>query len=255
MDKNLLHKINDLFEYRGFPELYKYSNLPPSEVDDLNDLLVQLQASIYYLDEYLETNWEIKQKDLNKYWDNIYIALGRLDIGKKDQKTYCSQIMKYQKHEIDLRSHLLPTRLNTEFFYFYKSCDVKLMRRLLLEKLPIIHTLFNSADWRYFDLVTEINDDTTDLEEDLYTINANMVLICYNLYGRSATIDIFGKFLDYCVEQSHIRFANTINPYKKNIHKQTVQQAIKTKKLLTQSKVLKQDTESVLYKHLKSMRA
>ncbi len=255
MEKKLLHKINELFEYRGFPELYLFSKLNQVEVKKINALLVKLQASIYYLDEYLETTWHITPKGLKLHWDAIYQSLGEMGIAKKDQASYCSQILRYQKHELDLRQNLLPTRLSTEFFYFYKSCDVKLMRRLLLEKLPIIHTLFDMADWRYFDLITEINDDAIDLEEDLHTINANLILISFNQFGRAATLDIFNQFIDYVVAQSQKRFANSINPYKKDIHKKTMEQANKTKKILAQSTVMKGEAESVLYQHLKSRRA
>ncbi len=255
MEKSLLHKINELFEYRGFPDLYKFSKLNNTETNKIHKLLVDLQASIYYLDEYLENNWTVTQKGINLYWKGIFEALVKLGISKKDCNAYCAQIVKYQKHELDLRKNLLPTRLSTEFFYFYKSCDVKLLRRILLEKLPIINTLFQSADWRYFDLVTEINDDATDLEEDLLTINANMVLICYNQIGRAATIDVFSQFLDHIVAQSHKRFANSINPYKQSIHQKTVAYALETKKILNQSLVLKSEVQPILYHHLKSRRA
>jgi hypothetical protein len=255
MEKNLLHKINELFELRGFPDLYKFSKINTIEINKTHNLLVELQASIYYLDEYLENNWVINHKSLNQHWKAIYETLKKLGIEKNQLETYCAQILKYQKHELDLRKNLLPTRLNTEFYYFYKSCDVKLMRRILLEKLSTLNSLFNSADWRYFDLVTEINDDVVDLEEDLHTINGNMVLICHEQFGRAATIDVFSHFLDYVMAESHKRFATTINPYKQSIHQKTVEHVIKTKKILTQNSVMKKDAESVLYHHLKSMRA
>jgi hypothetical protein len=254
MDNNLLHKINDLFEYRGFPELYRISNINGKDAKVINDLLVNLQSKIYYLDTYLESNWKLNEKELKMLWNEIYKALGLFGISSKDHYDYCAQIHKYQRHEMDLRKNLLPIRLNTSFYYFYKSCDVKLMRRLLIEKLPSVGKLFNNADWRFFDLVTEVNDDAMDLEEDLLTINGNMVLISYNEFGRADTVDIFSKFLDECEEGSKTRFHGTASAYKNLIHKNTIQQVKATKKILKESKIMKTHNNAILYTHLNSIK-
>ncbi len=246
----LEQKINELFEYRGFPFLYQYSGMDSNLCDDLNRKLIDLQASIYYLDHYLETNWKIEEKAKQKHWQSIEKKLNDLGIAKSNPQDYLKHIKVYERHELQLRKKLLPTRLNTEYYYFYKSCDVKLMRRLLMEKLPNISKLFNTADWRYFDLVTEINDDATDLEEDLETINGNMVLIAYHQFGRDKTISLFVDFLDYCGRESANRFETSTNKYKQKIHKDTLTQIRATKKILKESTILKSKADSVLIKHL-----
>ena len=76
---------------------------------------------------------------------------------------------------------LLPTRLEMEYFYFYKSCDVKLLRRLIYEtRLKGSKSFGSLSDWRYFDLVTEVNDDVADI---LKTYHLSMEIGLYSLYG------------------------------------------------------------------------
>jgi hypothetical protein len=53
----------------------------------------------------------------------------------------------------------------------------------------------NLADWRYFDMITEINDDVSDVFEDIETINGNSFLISYYDSGADATKE---RFINYC---------------------------------------------------------
>lgn len=232
MDLQLLGKIKDLFDYRGFPELYKISGADKNTIATLNKQLTDLQAKIYYLDSYLEQNWDLSEKELNRYWKDIHSSLIDLGVKKSDLMDYTNHILKYQKREVELRKNLLPTRLSFDHFYFYKSCDVKLIRRLMCEKLPVINFLFKAADWRYFDLVTEVNDDVSDLEEDLTTINGNRVLISIQEFGKLRTIQMFSDFLNEIELNTKKRFASSKHAYKLEIHNRTLQHIEATKKLL-----------------------
>lgn len=233
MQEQLRDKIEQLFEYRAFPELYRLSGGSVAELKTFHNQLVELQARIYDLDEYLEINWELKESKLNAFWVKIYHALGKLGIPPAKHAAYCIQIHKYQKHEADLRLNLMPTRLNMEYFYFYKSCDVKLQRRLLLEKYPRLGSIFTPADWRYFDLVTEINDDATDLKEDTTSINGNRLLISFYTHGKEKTQQEFDAFLNYVCTQSKERYkGKEVAAFHKNIHFRTLEQAASTKAII-----------------------
>lgn len=225
MHDGLRDKIEQLFEYRAFHELYRMSGASAVEIGTFHHQLVELQARIYDLDAYLESTWHLKENKLAAFWKKIYQALGKLGVPEYQHSAYCSQIHKYQKHETDLRFQLLPTRLKMEYFYFYKSCDVKLQRRLLLEHFPVLRKLFTTGDWRYFDLVTEINDDATDLEEDLSTINGNRLLISFYTEGLEATQQAFEIFLNSISAKSKHRFGGrNVSTFHKNIHNRTVEQ-------------------------------
>lgn len=233
MQDSLRKKIEQLFEYRSFPELYRLSGADAAEISKLHYLLVELQARIYDLDFYLETHWELKNKPMQAHWEKIYKALDKLGVPAYRQEDYCSQIYRYQKHEADIRRNKLPTRFDMEYFYFYKSCDVKLQRRLLIERLPKLKSIFNSGDWRFFDLVTEINDDATDLLEDTTTINGNRLLISFYTRGIRQTQAEFIAFLDYAVKQSLHRCKRVnVSTFHKSIHIRTAEQAALTKSLI-----------------------
>ncbi|MDF1699124.1 MAG: hypothetical protein P1U56_24940 [Saprospiraceae bacterium] len=194
MEASLREKIIELFEYRQLPELIRYNN---SEWDNVfYEKLIDLQYHIYMLDHELETNWEVDLDIIAERWVKIYDALLALNIPKNQHDSYCRHIYKYQKHELDIREGKLPTRLSMEYFYFYKSCDVKLLRKIIYKLNPALSKVFKESQWRLFDLVTEINDDIEDIQEDAQTINGNRFLISIKLMGKQQTETIFKDFLN-----------------------------------------------------------
>jgi hypothetical protein len=194
MDKELRKKILDLFEYRELPKLIAYGGQKWD--DQFYEDLIQLQYDIYMLDHELETNWDVDMSIINDRWKAIHKDLGVLGVSSSDYDKYSSHIYKYQKHELGIRDGKLPTRLSMEYFYFYKSCDVKLLRKLIYDRNPELTKVIKTSEWRIFDLVTEINDDVVDLQEDTMTINGNRFLISLIQLGNEKTIKIFNDFLD-----------------------------------------------------------
>jgi predicted AlkP superfamily pyrophosphatase or phosphodiesterase len=197
VDPALDKKIDELFNYRLFPELYAVigHDKHPS-VKLFNDHLKALQAAIYYLDEYLESTWLLNKDVLYQKWEEIYVALIPFGIPKAKYDDYCKQIYRYERHETALRQNKLPSSYEMEYYYFFKSCDVKLMRKLIFESYPVLKQLFNLSDWRLFDLVTEINDDVQDIFEDLDTINGNRFLISAAVKGKGQVGKEFHTFLN-----------------------------------------------------------
>ena len=194
MDKELRHKIIELFEYRELPKLIAYGGQPWDK--QFYEDLIQLQYDIYKLDHELETNWDVDMSIIDARWKAIHKDLGVLGVSPSDYDTYSNHIYKYQKHELGIRDGKLPTRLSMEYFYFYKSCDVKLLRKLIYDRNPQLAKAIKTSEWRTFDLVTEINDDVVDLQEDTTTINGNRFLISLLQLGKEETVQIFNDFLD-----------------------------------------------------------
>lgn len=193
MEAGLREKIIKLFEYREMPALIKYQ----SEIWDAQfyEDLIQLQYDIYLLDHELETHWHVDLQVIEQRWVAIHQDLLRLGVPKSMVHDYSLHIYKYQKHELEIRSEKLPTRLSMEYFYYYKSCDVKLLRRLIYDRNPALARQISLGDWRLFDLVTEINDDVEDLQEDTTTINGNRFLISIMQYGKVAAASQFQEYL------------------------------------------------------------
>lgn len=206
MTAQLREKIEKLFAYRKFDLIYQMTGESTEVIHDFNDKLIQLQASIYHLDAYLEGNFSIEQNQLDHYWKLIHDQLVNCGVDRSDVDDYSRHIYRYQSHELGIRENKSPLRFKLEYFYFYKSCDVKLLRRLLMDRFDALRSVWTEADWRYFDLVTEVNDDVEDIYEDQETINGNLFALMIERDGLDTAEQMFGDFLDYVSIQSKERF-------------------------------------------------
>lgn len=225
---DLKNKINDLFEYRKIPELIKLGKIQNG--DRLYQSLVDLQIAIYDLDCYLESNWIIKKSKLNTFWKLIYRTMNDCGVDKKDHKKYGAHLEQYQKRELDLRENKLPLNGSMEFFYYYKSCDVRLMRQIIYDQSTSKSQPYSLADWRYFDLITEVNDDAEDIFEDLETINGNAILISFWKEGKTVCKKRILNFIQDIQSKNQIRFEKYPERYKQMYH-WTNEQIKFTKKL------------------------
>jgi hypothetical protein len=188
--KQLHSKVLELFRYRHIPELLSMSGL--SDTAGLREKLVRLQLSIYALDQYLESNWEMDKEAMDAYWNGIYASLLQLGIMGGRAIDWCSEIRQYQAHELNMRKGRWPTQIDFRTLYYYKSCDVRLIRRIIYAEAPGIANSIPFDDWIYYDFITEINDDIDDVFEDMETINGNRFLISLILNGPQTTR---GEFL------------------------------------------------------------
>lgn len=206
-------KILDLFEYRRLPALMEYGH---SSVDQgfLEDLIL-LQWDIYNLDAVLESSWDTDRAALESSWEKIYDRLHDLGVEEEEVMDYCHEIKVYEKHELNLRDGKYPHDLDMEYFYYFKSCDVKLLRRLIYDRYPKLHDVVALEDWKVFDYITEVNDDVEDVEEDLYTINGNGFLISKLIKGHEETQHDFQQFLKKValLNRDKSSYPEAISPY------------------------------------------
>lgn len=208
--ETLENKIVKLFEYRHLPHLMKVGN------DGILDeafykKLIELQANIYHLDHVLESDWTVDMEEIDHKWVAIHKSL--LDLGVPHVKIneYCRHIYKYQKHELEIREGRLPLRFKMEYFYFYKSCDVKLIRRLIYDRYTSLKRIARLSEWRVFDLITEIDDDIEDIYEDLTTINGNRFLLSILKHGKEKTAEQFSIFLNELGRRAEALTPSTLN--------------------------------------------
>lgn len=230
-EKALVDKIKALFDYRDFDHLYELGQLSSDQKSELEHKLIALQKDIYYLDEYLESNWTLDRAKLDEYWLDIHKSLADLGVQPNQYDDYSRHIYKYQRHEEQLREKIDMLRLTMEYFYFYKSCDVKLLRRLIYDHASSLSKHYSLSDWRYFDLITEVNDDVDDLIEDTLTINGNRLLLMIRQVGVEQAVEAFESFMQYIGEASHERLTVRGASYQ-YIHERTMEQVIGTQKLL-----------------------
>lgn len=225
------NKIKTLFEYRSIPKLMKDGKLKGKKA--FLEHLYDLQVSIYHLDEYLESNWNISKSILNAHWKEIHAAMRSCGVPKTDLIAYSKHILKYQTHELNLRKNKLPTAGSIEYYYYYKSCDVRLMRQLIYDQANDLESSYTLSDWRYFDLITEVNDDVQDVFEDLKTINGNYVLISAWEFGKKESLKILHDFINQIELKNKERLSKRKSDSNyKRIYKMTKAQIKVTRKLL-----------------------
>lgn len=229
----LEQKILDLFEYRMFPVLLDHMNKPRKEKTDFFRHLFNLQEAIYVLDAHLECNWQVDDAMREKSWNNIVFYLKKCLHSGQLPGPYLLHIEKYEKHELALRSALFPDRFTMSYFYYYKSCDVKLLRRLIYEFGRLEGKDSRLSDWRWFDYVTEINDDISDVEEDMGFYNGNRFLIELLRHGKKYTETGFKKMLDSIRLNTEKRMTGQrVTPFQQEIHHQTLENVRQTTEML-----------------------
>ncbi|MBT8229017.1 MAG: hypothetical protein KJO50_02070 [Bacteroidia bacterium] len=227
-------KIEKLFKYRQLPVMMQ--TMPKEERKALNKKLVKLQSAIYALDLYLESNWKLSDEALNNYWNEINSRMDELGVSADGRTKLTASIKRYQLHESQIRENKLPTRLDPEYYYYYKSCDVRLMRNLIYRFTPQLAKSESATDWRYYDLITEINDDIGDLYEDLDTINGNLFIIKIFEEGLEESVKFFSDFLDDILLKSIERFRSKSKEELRYISNLTFVRYVETKSLLNKMK-------------------
>lgn len=245
-------KINKLFNYRKLPFLI--NTLSKKDKRFLRIELVNIQKAIYQLDAYLEKNWKIKEKKLNKLWKSINMSISVVGFDSEEIYALTAHIRKYQLHELQLRDYKLPTRLKLEYFYYYKSCDVRLMRDIIYKFNQDLIREIPLTDWRLYDLVTEINDDVEDIFEDQFTINGNYFLISIVENGLEYACDFFTNYLMTLKKKSISKFGKANSSKKLRIHYLTMKRIEETISLIKSnaSKIEKKglNKEITIFKYL-----
>ena len=230
--KEIEGKIDDLFEYRQIPWLLELAAIKKKKT--YLRKLKELQSRIYDLDQLLETNWTIKSKQLEKHWQRIHDSLAGFGIKKKDFTDWTRQILRYQDHELSLRKFKSPLSYSKRYLYFYKSCDVKLIRKLIYKDAPSLKKTIKPGDWTAFDLITEVNDDIEDLFEDMNLINGNSFLFSLKEKGKARTKNEFLKFINKIKKESNQRFKGGLSKERSKVSKMTKKAITETVKLLDQ---------------------
>ena len=202
LNVDINNKINLLFKYRRLPWLIEQAISHHERAEALTERLTYLQYKIFLYDDHLEKNAIPDEGELQRLWEDIKMALKDIGISYNETENYLEEIRIYAENELATRDGKDLSDLPIRYFYYYKSCDVRLMRRLILEKSDR-KVDFRLKDWKLFDWITEVNDDVEDIIEDLNTFNGNRFLFCWKKRGASAAIIEYLEFLDGLEKELH----------------------------------------------------
>lgn len=208
VEKTTLDKIKKLFVCRRLSDLLKLSGLDQKK-DFIADV-INVQYQIYRLDGYLEGQWELSNKETDHLWEGIFISLRAMGYKEKAIKTMVLEIRDYEKIEKNCRKDKWPTKVSLKDFYVTKSCDVRLIRKLIYHGHPELSERWKEKSWKYFDIITEINDDIADIHEDILTYNGNRFLISILRKGADKTIQRYSEYLTDVTEKATVYFSDRL---------------------------------------------
>jgi len=203
-EKAILEKIQLLFAYRKLTDLMQRTKL--NKDVSFRNKLTDLQYRIYLLDAYLEGQWELDPAQLKTYWQAITDAISAFDYSPKQIKSQLAEIRLYEHIETNTRLNKWPTKVPFKQFYTTKSCDVRLMRHLIYRSHPELNDIWDENAWTYYDLITEINDDITDVTEDLLTYNGNRFLISILRKGEKKTSSQYRNYIERVTKKARTYF-------------------------------------------------
>jgi hypothetical protein len=117
----------------------------------------------------------------------------------------------YEQGELDIRRNLLPHTIQIRPFYYFKSCDVKLLRKIIYDQAPLLKLKVPYTQWILFDFLTELIDDIEDEMEDRNIYNGNRFLFSLFYLGVDQTITEYKGFLSY-IKESLKKMKSQLNP-------------------------------------------
>lgn len=201
----LSYKTSELLKGRRIEDNLRLAGTSPKAQKQLTVKLSLLQRTIYALDCYGETSWDIEHQVLEVLWQNIYGQLMSWELTLKDAGHLLEDMQAYQQVELQLRKGVLPTSLPLEEFYYLKTCDVRLSRKLIATSSKGLCTDQQLLLWNCFDIISEVYDDLSDIEEDLFDFNCNRFLFQKSLYGGLCAQHDYEKYLDKIKDQMMVQ--------------------------------------------------
>jgi hypothetical protein len=198
----LIMKAEELLDARHIRENMQQLQISRKDSLCLMETIRALQRSVYSLDCYGESTWNVDFGQITGLWDSIYRGFIPLKISPDQVKLLVTDMKRYEEIELSLREGKLPTRFPIENFYRLKACDVKMSRKILSfaatsELSPILSRL-----WDCFDLVSEVHDDLEDVREDLLSYNCNRFIIEGQAIGKIRTNEDYRQFLQAIIERT-----------------------------------------------------
>jgi|SRR5687768_4660635 len=253
VEKVTLDKIRKLFAYRRITDLLKASGLDKDK--EFVAEIINVQYQIYMLDGYLESQWELSKKETGLLWEGIVVSLQSMGYKDKEIDSMTREIADYEKIEKNCRKDKWPTSVAMKDFYQTKSCDVRLIRHLIYLKHPELSAVWKEKAWQYYDIITEINDDVADLQEDVTTFNGNRFLISILRKGTDKTFHKYKEYLGKISNRANEYFAEKAERgNNKQLAAWTMDRSLQTFKLLDtqiKSKVLDKLSGSLLLAQMK----
>ena len=150
-------------------ELYAKRIAPyaPNLASPTREAIINFQKLVFVVDHYFEHNQQLNPAFLNSFWNQFEKFLDDLQMPKELQATLLQDIKDYADIEASIRIGRKLAEYEIRFFYFKKSCDVRMQRHIIryLNTQPAL----SSEPEIIRDILEEIEDDVDDIAEDELT--------------------------------------------------------------------------------------
>ena len=148
---------------------------------------------------------------MSPYWSEVRSHLYQFGYKNDATEKLLYRLKIYEEAEINIRDNKFPSSKQIRPFYYFKSCDVKLIRDIIYDKYPDLKFLVPKIQWIMFDFLTEIIDDVEDEIEDRTVYNGNRFLFSLYSKGVDQTISEYQNFVSK-IEKSFNNFADDFVP-------------------------------------------
>lgn len=159
-ERAINEKASELYEKRIAP----YAPDLPSHT---RDAIINFQKVVFIVDHYFEYNEQLDPTLLNSFWKQFEKFLDSLGMPKELQVTILQDIKDYADIEASTRAGKKLADYEIKFFYFKKSCDVRMQRHIL--RYLNQQSATSSSPEITRDTLEEIEDDVDDIQEDRST--------------------------------------------------------------------------------------
>lgn len=197
---NIDQKINQLLDHSKIHYLFELDNSERLVKKSLKIRLKRIIQILFELDSYTESKWILEDETLVEFQKSLQNAIKGLYIRPSLLHRYVTNVIKYVKLERQLRDHIHPDSFDLNYFYYYKSSRIKLIRAIVYQKFQNLEGSA-ASDWAMFDLFQSITDDLEDIQEDREQINANRFLFSLANRGQQETIQSYRHFIEFSLQK------------------------------------------------------
>lgn len=176
-------------------ELYRARIAPYAHdlTSSSREAIINFQKLVFTIDHYFEHNKQIDPSLLNSFWRQSEKFLDYLDMPRELQETLLQDIKDYAGIEAGIRTGKKLADYEIRFFYFKKSCDVRMQRHII--RYITGQPALSSEPEIIRDILEEIEDDVDDIKEDKSTpFNGNRLLEILSS-GNIEKLNEYGTFI------------------------------------------------------------
>lgn len=162
-------------------------------IPDLSEKILNLQIKILELDWYWENAETLDETVIRWFWAEIITCIEEIfRPNAVNTDVLLADMQEFLEWEKWLRDWVTPEKREIRRYYKIKSCDVRLMREIIL----LVKKLENSSEYEEGDILWEILDDLEDISEDFHNPrNGNRFCFQWKAIWKNETLQEYREYV------------------------------------------------------------